>query len=101
MCLKQGHFPKLGKEESQEATNFRPISLLNIEGKILGQLMIYRINHHMYSNNLLNSNQYGFTPQKDTVDAAMAVKNFIQKNLNQKKTIIITSLDVKGVFNAA
>jgi len=30
----------------------------------------------MFSQGFMNENQYGFTPQKGTIDAAMAVKAF-------------------------
>jgi len=62
--------------------------------------MIDRILFHIYSNYLLNVNQYGFTPQIGTVDAAMEVKNFIEKSLRLKQCTVIVSLDVKGTFDA-
>lgn len=95
-CLKTGYFPnqwkrshivpitKPGKEDTAEVSKYRPISLLNIGGKLLERLLIDRINHHIYSNNLLNGNQYGFVPQKSTVDAAMAAKVYIEKIYNNK-----------------
>jgi hypothetical protein len=63
---------KPGKEGLSEVHKYRPISLLNTGGKLLEKLLIERINYHLYSNNLLNNNQFGFTPQKSTVDAALA-----------------------------
>jgi hypothetical protein len=63
-------------EGSTEVNKYRPISLLNVGGKVLEKLLIGRINHHVFSNSLLNENQYGFLPQKSTVDAAMAAKGF-------------------------
>ena len=63
--------------------------------------MTDRILFHIYSNDLLNDNQYGFTPQRGTVDAAMEVKNFIEESLKLKQCTVIVSLDVKGAFNAA
>jgi hypothetical protein len=36
--------------------------------------MINRILCHIHSNDLFNDNQYGFTPQRGTVDAAMEVE---------------------------
>ena len=112
-CLKRGIFPKQwkrariipivkpGKEDSLELTKFRPICLLNTGGKVLEKLMIKRIMHHMNKNDLMNKNQFGFTPQTSTIDAAMAVKQFVEKNINEKKSIILVSLDVKGAFDAA
>jgi hypothetical protein len=64
-------------------------------------LLINRINHHVFSNSLLNGNQYGFHPQKSTTDAALAIKGFAQESLQQKKCVILVSLDVKGAFDTA
>jgi hypothetical protein len=45
--------------------------------------MIDRITHHVHSSAGLNSNQYGFIPQRGTVDAVMAVKEIIEENLKK------------------
>jgi len=60
---------------------------------------INRIMHHVQINNLLNHNQFGFTPKKCTKDAAMTVKEFIE-GLRKKLITIVVSLDVKGAFEA-
>jgi len=49
---------------------------------VLEKLLINRINHHMYSRGHMSDNQFGFRPQKSTVDAAMAIKNFVQESLD-------------------
>ena len=54
-----------------DPSKYHPISLLHIGGKVLEKLLINRINHHMYKNELLPDSQYGFTQQKSTTDAAM------------------------------
>jgi len=72
-----------GIEEDSGPSMYRPISLLNTEGKILGKLLIKRIMHHLYKTDALNGNQYGFTPQKNTVDAAMEVRQFIERHLER------------------
>ena len=48
----------------QDASKYRPISLINVGGKVLDILLINRVMHHLHSNNLMNSNQYGFTPKR-------------------------------------
>jgi len=87
-CLRDGVFPKRwkraklipiikpGKEDSYEVSKYRPISLLNVGCKVLEKVIINRINHHVYTNDYINKNQYGFPPQLSTTDAAMAVKDF-------------------------
>ena len=59
-CLKRGHFPeqrkiakiipitKPGKKDSCNPSKYCPISLINIEGKVLEQLLINGIMHHLY-----------------------------------------------------
>ena len=110
---KKGLFPKIwkrsiiipiikpGQEESEKATKYRPISLLNVSGKVLEKLMINRILHHVHSKNLFNPRQFGFMPQKSTVDAAMAMKHFATQNLQLYGFVSLTSLDVQGAFDAA
>jgi len=89
-CLKQGIFPtkwkkakmipiiKPEKENSYEVSKYRPISLLNIGGKVLEKLMINRINHHIFTTEYINKNQYGFRPQTSTIDAVMALKDYTE-----------------------
>jgi len=63
--------------------------------------MIDSILFHIYFNDLFTANQYGFTLQIGTVDAAMEVKKFIGESLRLKQCSVIVSLDVKGAFDAA
>jgi len=89
------------KEKSLDPSKYRPISLLNIGGKILEKLLINRINHHLYKHKLLTDKQYGFTPQKNTIDATMEAKSFIEPVLENRGIVILASLDVQGAFDSA
>ena len=112
-CLRRGIFPtrwkrarvipiiKPGKDTSDEVSKFRPISLLNVGGKVLEKVLINGINHHANSRAFLNTSQFGFTPQNSTVDAAMEVKKFVKEGLAAGEVIALISLDVKGAFDAA
>ena len=112
-CLDRGIFPKRwkiakmipivkpGKESSDKPSKFRPISLLNIGGKVLEKLLINRINYHIYAHPVMSGNQYGFMPQKSSIDAAMAVKEFVESALVAGDIVVLISLDVVGAFNAA
>jgi len=63
--------------------------------------MIGKILLHIYSNDLFNDNQYGFTAQRGKVDAAMKVKKFIEESLRLKHCSVIVSLDFEMAFDAA
>jgi len=112
-CLSKGTFPqrwkkalvipitKPGKAESEEASKFRPIILLNTGRKVLENLLINRINHHVYLQGHMNENQFSFRLQKSTIDAAMVVKEFVQDSLAEGDVIALVSLDVQEAFDAA
>jgi hypothetical protein len=112
-CLRSGTFPirwkvakilpitKPGKESSKEVSKYLPINLLNIGGKVLEKGLINRINHRVFSQGFMNKNQYGFTPQKGTIDAAMEIKDIVKEGLAAGEVIALVSLDVKNAFDAA
>ena len=111
-CLRKGVFTKRWKcaklipvvkpgKDSDEVTKFRPIGLLNTEGKIMEKTLITRINYWAYSTNFINNNQYGFTPQRSTIDAAMPVKNIVDESLKAGEVIIPITLDIQTAFDAA
>ena len=65
------------------------------------KILITRINYWAYSTSFISNNQYGFTPQKSTTDAAIAVKNFVEEGLKAGEVIVLVGLDVRGAFDAA
>jgi len=112
-CLRDGVFPKRwkrakiipiikpGKEDSYDVSKYCPISLLNAGGKVLEKVMLNRINHHVYTSDHINKNQYGFTPQLSTIDTAMAVKDFVEDGFISGEVATLVSLDVESAFNLA
>ena len=82
-------------------TKYRPISLLNYIGKVLEKPLINRINHHAASTGYLNKSQYGFRPQTSSIDAVLALKEYIEDDFRTGEVTILVSLDVKAAFNAA
>jgi hypothetical protein len=89
---------KPGKENSTDLTKYRPI---NIGGKVLEKILINRITYYIYKNRLMTNRQFRFTPQKNTTDAAIEAKRFIEPVLENRGVVIMTSVDVKGAFEAA
>jgi len=71
---------KLFTQTWEEVTKYHPISLLNVGGNVLERALINRINHYMYTMELLNINQYGFILQTSIRDAIMALKILFKKD---------------------
>ena len=111
-CLRQGCFPKRWKgvklipitrsrkEDTMKPSKFRPVSLINVGGKVLEKILTNRIMHYIYTNNFLNHNQFRFTPKKSTTDAAMTSKEFVEVGLREGLITILVRPDVKGAFDA-
>ena len=57
--------------------------------------------HNLYKKEFLNPNQFAFTPQSSTNEAAMTVKQFREPELERSRVVIMNSLDVKGGSDAA
>ena len=86
-CLSQGVFPGIWncanvvpvhkKNEKNLKSNYRPISLLPIFGKMLEKLMYDSLYSHLDSCNLLNPNQSGFRPGDSTVNQLISITHTI------------------------
>ena len=112
-CLRTACFPRIwkrakiipifkpGKETRDDISKYHSIRLINAAAKVLEKALIKRIIHRLYSYYLMSKNQYGFTPQTSTVDALMALKDFVQNSINDGQYVAVINLDVKGAFDAA
>ena len=56
------------KDDLSIVSNYRPLSLLNAEYKLLERLMFKYLFNHLRDNNLLSSLQSGFIPGDSTVN---------------------------------
>lgn len=107
-CWETGIFPrcwkksqikiirKAGERDWSDPTNYRPISLLPVMGKLLERLIAMRLQNGL-SNNILSDRQYGFVPGRSTVDAVQRAMEFIQQSRN--KYVVGLFIDIKGAFD--
>ena len=88
-CLRQGSFPEIWKcanvvpvhkkNEKNLKGNYRPISLLQICGKMLEKLVYDSLYSHLVSCKLLNPNQSGFYPGDYTINQLISITHTIFK----------------------
>ncbi|ROT64687.1 RNA-directed DNA polymerase from mobile element jockey [Penaeus vannamei] len=109
-CLATGYFPdkfkhatitliaKSGKS-AHEVGNYRPISLLEVPGKLLERLITRRLITHLENNNKHNSRQYGFRPHRGTESAIALAYEEIALGLANKHQINIILRDVSKAFD--
>ena len=110
-CLSFGYFPlswrksstiiipKPNKPNPLSPKSYRPISLLSHPSKILEKTIHLYLQHHLHHNNLLNTNQYGFTPGKSTIDALSKIQSHITNSPHKYKVIL--TIDFQGAFDNA
>ncbi len=108
--LSTGYFPKLFKEATitmihkpgkrdTDPKNYRPISLLEVPGKILERVINLRLRGHLEDNNLYNPYQYGFRSKRSTTSAITLAseKIAISKGMGINCTVI--QRDISKAFD--
>ena len=112
-CLDIGYFPtpfkqalikfipKPNYDSIDTHKAFRPICLLPTIGKALDSLMIKRIQWHLYTNNLMSRQQYGFVPQTSTTDAILNAIQIATEYRHKQWCVLLISLDIEGAFDSA
>jgi hypothetical protein len=109
LSLSSGNFPKKLKlcrviplfkaGNALECDNYRPISLLSSISKILEKIVAQKLIHHLLSNDLLYSHQYGFLPNRSTEHNLMQIMNYISQALNEGNLCIAVFLDLRKAFD--
>lgn len=80
--------------------NLRPIGLLCALGKVYERILYNRLNFYLHTRQKMDTNQYGFTPNKSTIEALAAIQQVRERNRNHSRKELVVSLDIKGAFNA-
>ena len=110
-CLQSGVFPELWKRanvvpifkknEKNLKSNYRPISLLPIFGKMLEKLVYDTLYSHLVSCHLLNPNQSGFRPGDSTVNQLISITHKIFEAFDCNPALDVRSvyLDISKAFD--
>ena len=81
------------------ASDFRPISLIPLPGKILEHMISLRLKAYISCNNILTKNQHGFRKDHSTITSVTALLNNIYNNVNIQKDTFLIYLDLKKAFD--
>lgn len=90
--------PKPGKNP-QLARNYRPISLLEVPGKILERVINRKLREHLEDNNLYHSNQFGFRQQRGTTHALALITELIAHCKSDKGQCNLVLRDITKAFD--
>ena len=109
-CMAEGTFPdelKIAKiipvhkgDAKDNPTNYRPISLLPILGKLFEKILADRLLEFLNENNILTQNQFGFRKNYSTELAIADIYNNLLDNLEKKKHTCAVFLDLAKAFDS-
>ena len=97
-CWKRANVvPIFKKADKSSVTNYRPVSLLPILGKILESI----VHKHTYNHikNFITPHQSGFLPQHSTVTQLIELYHNISSNLDARNEIYILFCDISKAFD--
>ena len=87
------------KDNESQLSNYRPISLLNSEGKVFERLIFKHLFNHLRDNNILTSMQSGFIPGDSTVNQLTFLYNTFCRALDDGKEVRVVFCDISKAFD--
>ncbi|GFV39591.1 probable RNA-directed DNA polymerase from transposon X-element [Trichonephila clavipes] len=80
-------------------SSYRPISLLSTLSKITESIILTRLKEFLYTNNIINPNQYGFTNKLSTLHPLLNLTEAISEGFQSKKSTGAVFLDIQKAFD--
>jgi len=81
------------------ASNYRPVSLTSIFGKVLESIIKDHILNHLSSNNLLSPYQFGFIPGRSCSTQLLLMPNYLTRHLDNGYSVDVIYLDFQKAFD--
>jgi hypothetical protein len=91
--------PILKSGDPQAASNYRPISLQPICGKLLEKVVHGQVLKHLIQNNILTKRQFGFLPKSSTTDALTTALQEWHAHLDNHKSVAMALFDLSKAFD--
>ena len=108
-CIKKGYFPKnwkkanvipvYKKNERNSISNYRPISLLPIFGKIFEKIIYDNLYVYIFTNNFISDMQSGYKRNDSTVKQLLSITHELFKSLDANKEVRAVFLDISRAFD--
>ncbi|KAF8689725.1 hypothetical protein AX14_003194 [Amanita brunnescens Koide BX004] len=90
--------PKPNKPDYTIPKAYRPIALLNTMGKLLTKILANRLQHDAAEHGLLHRDQFGGIKKHSTIDAGLALMDFISEHRERGWHTSVCAIDVAQFF---
>ena len=87
------------KGDPNDVRNYRGITLVSCFSKIVIGIFNNRIKTVIEDHDLLSDAQFGFRPQRSTVDAIFVLHSLVNKMINKKERLNCAFIDLKSAFD--
>ena len=91
--------PIFKKGDRSQPSNYRPISLTSIVGKLMESVIVDRISDHMESNNLLRNSQHGFRRRRSCLTNLLEFFHNVFTEHDRDKAVDVIYLDFQKAFD--
>ena len=85
--------------DNSDVNNFRPVSLLPIQGKLIEKIVHDRFMSHFENNRILDHRQGGFRKNHSTTNTSIEFINDVYKAMNDGKVTIAVFIDLRKAFD--
>ena len=85
---------------TEDPTNYRPISVTGALAKIFEQVIRNQINDYLISNNLLSPKQFGYRKKVSTTDVILQCADYVGTEMDKKNTVCGAVLDLSKAFDS-
>jgi hypothetical protein len=109
-CLFDGIFPDALKRSlvsvlhksgnKTNPSNYRPISITPIFGKIFEYVILRRLEDHLAINNILHQNQFGAVKNSNTEITCAHILHDIYRSLDIRHEVSLTCIDIQKAYDS-
>ena len=87
-----------GKGDTKEWNNYRGVTLLSIQGKVLAWILLSRIRQQLLDHQ--RPGQSGFTPKRSTVDRILALRILTERMRDFQRGLLAAYIDFRKAFDS-
>ena len=91
--------PIFKKGQKSSTTNYRPVSLTSVPGKVMEKVIKETLMSHLKRNNLVKKSQHGFMPNKSCTTNLLAFLEAVTKAVDEGKDVDVIYLDFAKAFD--